>query len=144
MNENIKALFILFGVTSVIGALTALGLSFTALSPLVIGGIVSSIAPVLLVVCLLIFKKDSTKEEDLKITFVGSTALASVAIGIGLTTIFPDAMIGAGSAALTGAVIGVLAFVAGVYVVDKVDEYIISPIIEHFSPKKGHEPVQPT
>ncbi|NSM56611.1 hypothetical protein HET73_03895, partial [Wolbachia endosymbiont of Atemnus politus] len=127
------------------GALIGLGLSFTALSPLVMGGIVGSIAPVLLVVFSLINKKDPTKKEDLKITFIGSIALASVAIGAGLaaaaSAIFPGAMIGAGSAALTGAVIGVLAFIAGILateyvinpIVEKVSEHIISPIVEKVS-----------
>ncbi len=56
-------------------------------------------------------------------------------------------MLGMGSAALTGAAIGVIAPIVGIFAIwatllaaNKVNEYIISPIIEHFSSKgKGYE-----
>lgn len=142
--EDIEALLILCGVASEMGALTGLGLSFTALSPLVMGGIFGSITLALLAVYL-ICEKDPSKTENLKPICVATIALASVAIGVGLaaatTAIFPGAMIGAGSAALTGAVIGVSAFIAGVlatnYIIDpiveKVNKHIISPIVEKVS-----------
>lgn len=145
MDENTEVLLIFFGLASTMGALVGLGLSFTALSPSVIGGVFGSIAPALLAVCL-ICKRDPT-EEDLKISPIcfGTIAFASVAIGVGLaaatTAIFPGAMIGAGSAALTGAVIGVSAFIAGVFAIDyiigpiveKVNKHVISPIVEKVS-----------
>ncbi|WP_265026338.1 hypothetical protein ACJZL1_00575 [Wolbachia endosymbiont of Rhagoletis indifferens] len=147
MNENIEALLKFCGVASAMGALVGLGLSFTALSPLVIGGIIGSIAPALLAICLICCKKDPIEEKDLKISPIclGTIALASVTIGVGLAAaaaaIFPGAMIGAGSTALTGAVIGVSAFIAGAFVtnyvidpiVEKVNKHIISPIVEKVS-----------
>lgn len=51
-------------------------------------------------------------------------------------------MLGAGSATLAGAVIGaiaVIAPIAGYFVVDKVNDYIISPIVEPFSSKGKKE-----
>ncbi|MDX5495981.1 MAG: hypothetical protein O7198_04880 [Wolbachia endosymbiont of Nomada marshamella] len=127
-----KGGLILLGVASVIGALTGLGLSFTALSPLVIGGIVAAVPVILLAACSIC--KGGCSKKDLF-----SMAVASAAIGVGLaaaaTAIFPGAMLGMGSAALAGATIGVIAPIAGLFVVEKVDDYIISPIIEHFSSK---------
>ncbi|WP_353273446.1 hypothetical protein [Wolbachia endosymbiont (group A) of Agelastica alni] len=148
----------LCGAASVIGAFTGLGLSFTALSPLVIGGIVGSITPALIaafcaVALLCKFCTKDPIEKDNKentLLFVIGT-LASAAIGVGLaaaaTAIFPGAMLGMGSAALAGATIGVIAPIAGlfatmaiIFAAEKVNEYIISPIVECFSSKeKGYE-----
>ncbi|WP_341822729.1 hypothetical protein [Wolbachia endosymbiont (group A) of Clivina fossor] len=135
-----KENLILLGVASVIGALTGLGLSFTALSPLVIGGIVAAVPVILLAACVICKGKCSKKDLFL----MAVSCVASAAIGVGLaaaaTAIFPGAMLGMGSAALTGAAIGVIAPIAELFVADKVEDYIISPIIEHFSSKrKGYE-----
>ncbi|WP_341811661.1 hypothetical protein [Wolbachia endosymbiont (group A) of Conops quadrifasciatus] len=128
------------GVLSVIGALTGLGLSFTALSPLVIGGIIAAI-PAILVSAYDICTGEYSKKDLFAIAVL---CVASAAIGVGLaaaeTAIFPGAMLGLGSAALAGATIGVIALIAGVFVTVKVSDYIISPIIEHFSSKgEGYE-----
>ncbi|WP_237398583.1 hypothetical protein [Wolbachia endosymbiont of Diaphorina citri] len=48
MKDDTKDMLISLGTVATIGALTGLGLSFTALSPLVMGGIVGSIAPALI------------------------------------------------------------------------------------------------
>ncbi|MDR0772885.1 MAG: hypothetical protein LBE46_00890 [Wolbachia pipientis] len=56
-------------------------------------------------------------------------------------------MLGLGSAALAGATIGVIAPIAGIFAIiatllaaEKVNEYIISPIVECFSSKgEGYE-----
>lgn len=51
-------------------------------------------------------------------------------------------MLGAGSAVLAGATIGaiaVIAPIAGYFVADKVNNYIISPIVERFSSKGKEE-----
>ncbi len=136
------------GAVSVIGAFTGLGLSFTALSPLVIGGIIAAIPVILLTAC---FIRDSVRKgkfskQDLFETSV--LYVASAAIGVGLaaaaTAIFPGAMLGMGSAALTGAAIGAIAPIVALltinYIIEpiakKVNEYIISPIIETFSSKE--------
>ncbi|WP_265026981.1 hypothetical protein [Wolbachia endosymbiont (group A) of Bombylius major] len=141
---------ILLGAVSVIGALTGLGLSFTALSPLVIGGIIAAIPVILLTAY---FICDSVKEGKFSkeaLFFFACICVASVAIGVGLaaaaTAIFPGAMLGA---ALAGATIGVIAPIAGllataaiISAAKKVNEHIISPIVEHFSSKeKGYKPV---
>ncbi len=139
---------------SVIGALAGLGLSFTALSPLAVGGIVGSIVPACWAVFYIVdslykfFKKDPI-EKAMLIGWSIATPV-SAAIGVGLaaaaTAIFPGAML---DAALAGAVIGVMAPIAGLFATvaillaaEKVNEYIISPIVECFSSKeKGYEPV---
>ncbi|WP_353285159.1 hypothetical protein [Wolbachia endosymbiont (group A) of Beris morrisii] len=161
MDDGTKSLLMLCGAASVIGAFTGLGLSFTALSPLVIGGIVGSITPALIaafcaVVLLCKFCTKDPIEKDNKeniLLFVIGT-LASAAIGVGLaaaaTAIFPGAMLGMESAALAGAIIGVIAPIVGILatqcvifpIAEKVNEYIISPIVECFSSKeKGYGPV---
>lgn len=92
MDDGTKGVLVLCGIASVIGALTGLGLSFTALSPLVIGGIIAAI-PVILLAAFLIcnsVKKGEFSKEDL----FGSACLCvtSAAIGVSLaaaaTTIF--------------------------------------------------------
>ncbi len=125
---------------------------------MVIGGIVGSITPALIaafcaVALLCKFCTKDPIEKDNKentLLFVIGT-LASAAIGVGLaaaaTAIFPGAMLGMGSAALAGATIGVIAPIAGlfatmaiIFAAEKVNEYIISPIVECFSSKeKGYE-----
>ncbi|MEY2393627.1 hypothetical protein [Wolbachia endosymbiont of Tettigetta isshikii] len=129
-----------------LGGLTGLGLSFTALSPLVIGGIVASVPAILFVASGLYcgVREGKLRKEDLAacICIAGVLTLTFAAIGVGLaaaaTAIFPCAMLGAGSAALTGAVIGAIApiggFFAAAYIIapiaEKVNEYILSPMME--------------
>lgn len=57
-----KENLILLGVAPVIVALTGLGLSFTALSPLIIGGIIAAVPPLLLTACN-ICKGEYSKED---------------------------------------------------------------------------------
>lgn len=70
---------------------------------------------------------------------------ASAAIGVGLaaaaTAVFPGAMLGMGSAALAGAIIAAIAGLLVTFciiepIAKKVNEYIISPIVERFSSKE--------
>ncbi|WP_353270274.1 hypothetical protein [Wolbachia endosymbiont (group A) of Myopa testacea] len=147
MDYNTKVFLILYGAVSVTGALTGLGLSFTALSPLVIGGIVAAV-PVILFAAYYICKGEFSKKDLFEMAVL---CVASAAIGVGLaaaaTAIFPGAMLGMGSAALVGATIGVIAPIAVTFATiatsfadEKVNEYIISPIVECFSSKgKGYE-----
>ncbi|WP_341821055.1 hypothetical protein [Wolbachia endosymbiont (group A) of Myopa testacea] len=137
------------GGTATIAALTGLGLSFTALSPLVMGGIVA-VVPVTLFVACVILNKIKEKELSKKDFFLGAYfCIASAAVGVGLaaacTAIFPSATLGMGSAALAGATIGVIAPIATfcadaatAFAARKVNEYIISPVVKSFS-SKGEE-----
>ncbi|OAM00677.1 hypothetical protein [Wolbachia endosymbiont of Dactylopius coccus] len=133
MDDETKFLLMLCGAASVIGALTGL-------SPLVIGGIIAAVPIILLIACN-ICGEGCSKKDLFKMAIL---CVASAAIGVGLaaaaTAIFPGAMLGMGSAALVGAAIGVIAPIAGIFAAEKVNEYIISPIVEHFSSKeKGYE-----
>lgn len=149
MDNKTKAMLFDLGIATSIGALTGLALSFTTLSPLVMGGIVGSIVPALITALFagkLLYKfckKDHIqKDEKYEPIYSGIFALASAAIGVGLaaaaTAVFPGAMLGMGSAALAGAVIAPIAAIAvclvKVCVIDPIDEkvndYIISPIVE--------------
>ncbi|MFV1011068.1 hypothetical protein JR053_02090 [Wolbachia endosymbiont of Nasonia vitripennis] len=144
MNDNTKIMLFILGTDIPIGALTGLGLSFTALSPLVMGGIIAAI-PALLHFAL------CTGERLSQSQFSYAHAclfVASAAIGVGLaaaaTAISPSIMLGMGSAALAGAIIAPIAVIAGFLVAfgiiepiaQKVNEYIISPIVERFSSKE--------
>ncbi len=119
------------------------------------GGIISSITPALLtalfagVLLYKFCKKDHIERDDkgFPISF-GIVTLASAATGVGLaaaaTAVFPGAMFGMGSAVLAGAVIAPIAVIAGLFVTvcviepiaEKVNDYIISPIVERFSSKE--------
>ncbi|WP_265022234.1 hypothetical protein [Wolbachia endosymbiont (group B) of Ischnura elegans] len=138
MNDDTKKILLALGVATTIGALTGLALSFTALSPLVMGGIVASVLPALFT-CIMIYNKNFSKKSF----FIGACfCAASFAIGVGLAAatmaIFPGATLGMGSAALAGAVIAPIAVIAGLFVTvcviepiaEKVNDYIISPIVE--------------
>jgi len=126
MKGKAKEFSILSVAGAIIGALTGLGLSFTALSPLVIGGVVA-VVPAILFYAYSVYnsiREETFSKEDL-FTYAWLCA-ASAAIGVGL------------AAALTGAVIGAIAPIAGalatMYIIEpiakKVNEYILSPMIE--------------
>uniref|UniRef100_A0A3B0JER0 Uncharacterized protein n=1 Tax=Wolbachia endosymbiont of Aleurodicus floccissimus TaxID=2152762 RepID=A0A3B0JER0_9RICK len=146
MDNDIKGMLFALGIATSIGALTGLGLSFTTLSPLVMGGIVAAI-PAALVACIIIYNNNFSKKSF----FIGAClCAASFATGVGLaaaaTAVFPGAILGMGSAALAGAVIAPIASIAGIFITcgilepiaEKVNEYIISPVVERFS-SKGEE-----
>ncbi|MDG7057462.1 MAG: hypothetical protein LKM43_04960 [Wolbachia endosymbiont of Penenirmus auritus] len=135
MKGEAKEFSILSAAGAVIGTLIGLGLSFTALSPLVIGGVIA-VVPAILFYAYSIYNSI----EDL-FAYAWLCA-ASAAIGVGLaavaTAISPGAMLGVGYAALTGAVIGAIAPIAGFLatkhiiapIAEKASEYILSPMIE--------------
>jgi hypothetical protein len=113
---------------------------------LVIGGIVAAV-PIVLLAAFSIYRevqeKEFSKQDLFKMAvFVASAAAIGVGLAAASTAIFPGAMLEMGSAALTGATIGAIVPIAGLLVSLKVSNYIISPIIKHFSSKgKGYEPV---
>ncbi|MDM8335566.1 hypothetical protein [Wolbachia pipientis] len=148
--EFLEFLGVLSIVGAAIGALTGVGLSFTALSPLVISEIVAAVPLALLSICGLFndVKNGSCSKRDF--FMLACLCVAGAAIGVGLakaaTAIFPGAMLGMGSVTLTGALIGAVALIAAIlaaeYIIEpiaeKVNEYIISPTVERFS-SKGKE-----
>ncbi|WP_250296349.1 hypothetical protein [Wolbachia endosymbiont of Oedothorax gibbosus] len=159
MNKRVKDFIFLAGLGAVLGGLAGLGLSFTTLSPLVMGGIIGSMLPVLPAVvfigtsAFISFLGDKDKDEDFDpimfTMYFGTLTALGVGIGVGLaaaaTAIFPGAMLGMLPAALTGAAIGAIApIVAGLtmdYIIkpiaEKVKEYITSSTAEHaFSNEK--------
>ncbi|XCA32977.1 MAG: hypothetical protein ABS808_04135 [Wolbachia endosymbiont of Polyergus mexicanus] len=124
---------VLLGVLS-IGAPTGLGLSFTALSPLVIGGIVAAV-PVILVAAYLMCKEGCSKKGLFNMAVAAASAAA---IGVGLAA--------AGNCYFSwcNAWNGLCSFnrCGNRFVAVEVGNDIISPRIEHFSSKgKGCEPV---
>ncbi|BET30358.1 MULTISPECIES: hypothetical protein [Wolbachia] len=146
MDNKTKPMLFILGTDIPIGALTGLALSFTALSPLVMGGIIAAV-PAALLACRIISNGRLSKEVFFR---TACSCSVGTAIGVGLaaaaTAVFPGAMLGMGSAALAGAVIAPIAVIAGVFVTvcviepiaEKVNDYIISPIVERFS-SKGEE-----
>ncbi|WP_353288110.1 hypothetical protein [Wolbachia endosymbiont (group B) of Gerris lacustris] len=136
------------GIVASIGALTGLGLSFTALSPLVMGGIVASVLAALFT-CITIYNKNFSKKSF----FIGAcVCAASFATGVGLAAaaVFPGATLGMGSAALAGALIAPIAAIAEIIattciikpIAKKVNEYIISPIVgKCFSSKEKEQAI---
>lgn len=144
MDDDTKEMLFVLGIATSIGALTGLALSFTTLSPLVMGGIVASVLPALFT-CMMIYDNNFSKKSF----FTGAClCAASFATGVGLAAatmaIFPGATLGMGSAALAGAVIAPIAVIAVCLVTvcviepiaEKVNDYIISPIVERFSSKE--------
>ncbi|WP_395460855.1 hypothetical protein [Wolbachia endosymbiont (group B) of Ablattaria laevigata] len=145
MDNDTKEMLFVLGIATSIGALTGLGLSFTTLSPLVMGGIVASVVAALFT-CIIIYNQNFSKKSF----FTGAClCAASFATGVGFaaaaTAVFPGAMLGMGSAALAGALIAPISVIAVDYIIEpiakKVNEYIISPVVERFS-SKGEEKEQ--
>ncbi|AAW71198.1 Predicted protein [Wolbachia endosymbiont strain TRS of Brugia malayi] len=142
---------ILLGIASVIGALTGLWLSFTALSHLIIGGVIAAI-PVMLLSAYYIcdsIRKGKFSKKDLFESYLcmlhkchdWSWSCCN------RNCFFPGAMIGIGYATLAGGAIAPIIAIFPMYsiivpIAEKVNEYIIFPIIEYFSLKgKEHEQV---
>lgn len=139
-----KDFLIYSGISAGIGALTAFGLSFTNLSPLVVGGIIGAATPALFTAlcggCLVFkfFDEGKIKDNNYKSIsfFLGCIVAASAAVGAGLVAAASAYGITAGTV-LAGAVIGVLSSAIGLFAacaiftaVEKVTKYIISPVIE--------------
>lgn len=105
-----------------IGAFIGLGLSFTALSPLVIGGIIG-FAPIT-ALCIRDFlnNKESLALVGASLTTV---AVVGVALGAAANSLFPGVMLSLWTAALVGVVIGAIGTVSSLFV----GEYIIDPVI---------------
>lgn len=140
MKGEAKEFSILSVAGTVIGTLIGLGLSFTALSPLVIGRIIA-VVPAILFYAYSIYnsiREEKFSKEDLFAYAWLCAASAAIGVGLAAAAIFPGAMLGVGSAALTGAVIGAIAPIAGLLatkhiiapIAEKVNEYILSPMIE--------------
>ncbi|MFP3027853.1 MAG: hypothetical protein ACEY3L_16995 [Wolbachia sp.] len=148
--DNVIVCLIVLGIGATIGALTGLGLSFTALSPLVMGGIVAAI-PALLYFALCTGKRLSQSQFSYAhaCLFVASAAIG-VSLAAAATAISPSIMLGMGSAALAGALIVPISLIAGLIataciiepIAKKVNEYIISPIVGKCFSSKEEEKEQ--
>lgn len=127
-----------------IGALTAFGLSFTNLSPLVMGGIIGTVLPALVMGCYVghlaseLFRKGEIEDDDYKglLLFFSCITAASAAIGVVLVAAASAYGITTGTVS-SGVAIGVLSPVIGLFVAlailktaFKVNEYMVSPVIE--------------
>lgn len=131
-----------------VGALTAFGLSFTNLSPLVMGGIIGTVLPALVTAYYIwylaseLFRKGEIEDDDYKglLLFFSCITAASAAIGVGLVAAASAYSITTGTVS-SGVAIGVLSPVIGLFVAlailaatfkvtEKVNEYIVSPVIE--------------
>ncbi|WP_333022961.1 hypothetical protein [Wolbachia endosymbiont of Pentidionis agamae] len=117
MKKETKETLLFWGIGVTVGALTALGLSFTALPVLAVGAIIGFIPIALFCACGM-YGSDKNKNlstDDIYYSF--AFLIASSAIGAGLalaaTAIFPGAMAGIGLSLLAGAVIGAAAPIAG-------------------------------
>ncbi|MDR3131792.1 MAG: hypothetical protein LBU02_01695 [Rickettsiales bacterium] len=165
-DEYVKDLIFTAGLGAVLGGLIGLGLSFTALSPLVIGGIIGSILPIFPTVFTALptagniqffFGSKNVAKEVSKtnIMYFGTLTAISIGIGVGLAaaivSIFPGAMLGMQSVALIGAAIGAITPIVAipamnhaiVPIAEKVDEHITSPLIKKvFSSEKEKCPSQ--
>ncbi|BDG76248.1 MULTISPECIES: hypothetical protein [Wolbachia] len=142
MDNDTKEMLFALGIATSIGALTGLALSFTTLSPLVMGGIVAAVPALLhFAIC----RGEGLPQFQFSYAHACTHAcffVASAAIGVGLAAaamaIFPGATLGMGSAALAGAVIAPISVIAGMIataciiapIAQKVNEYIISPIVK--------------
>lgn len=120
------------------GSVTGFYLSFTSLSPLVIGGIVScalwAVFTAIAAGCLLyVFRRGNKEAQDgLKsvVTCFSVITIAASAVGVGLgavaNSLFPGVMSGTWTAILAGAIIGAVGAVSAFLV----HEYLINPAIE--------------
>ena len=149
-----KDVLIYYGVSAVIGAITGFGLSYTALSPLVVGGIVGSIIPALFTTffiggLLYQFCKGNEIEDDHRNATIGFgiitalSAAAGVGIIVAANAIFPGVTT-MGSPALVGAIIGATALTVGTFAAFvacagicaaclaafMVNECIVEPVVE--------------
>ncbi|WP_244953421.1 hypothetical protein [Wolbachia pipientis] len=88
MNDEIENFLMLCGAASVIGTLIGLRLSFAALSPLVIGGIVAAV-PVILVAAYIICKEGCSKKGLFNIAVcIASAAAIEVGLAAAATAYF--------------------------------------------------------
>ncbi len=145
MRQETKKTLKSYGIAAVIGALIGFSLSFAALSPLIIGGIISFVSTYSFLM-LITPGKDSLKyyEETSRTKLIAGffcTLVIILAVGVGLGAaigaIFPAVMLNTGSAALISATIGVIAPVASLFAsgllaltAEKVNKCIIEPIVE--------------
>lgn len=138
-----KDFLIYSGISASVGALTAFGLSFTNLSPLVVGGIIGTAFPALFMICymgklLYDICKEGEIEDDYKseLFFLGCVITVSAAVGAGIVAAASAYGITTGTV-LAGAVIGMLSSIIGIFsalaiftAVEEVSEDIESPVIE--------------
>ncbi|MFV1011238.1 hypothetical protein JR053_03075 [Wolbachia endosymbiont of Nasonia vitripennis] len=145
MGPEIKKRLKSYGIAAIIGTLIGFSLNFAALSPLIIGGIISLVSTYSFLI-LITSREDSLKHYEKTsqtklIAYFLCTLATTAAVGIGLGaaigTIFPAVMLNIESAALMSATIGVIAPVVSLFALgllaltaEKINECIIEPTVE--------------
>ncbi|WP_253299847.1 DUF3482 domain-containing protein [Wolbachia endosymbiont of Chironomus riparius] len=140
MDKETKDFLKSYGLLIAMSAVSGFGLGFTALSPLVVGGIVGWVFPILVMIFYigalynetlkdLLCKKETT-EDDIKRHIIGFgiatviSAIAGIGLGAAANALFPGAILGA---ALVGAVIGactqLVSLPAARLIIDTLDKY---------------------
>lgn len=136
-NEDLTVIAAIMAVGAATGALTAFGLSFINLSPLVMGGIIGAALPALITVyymCHLaseLFREGEINDDGYKGKLFRCSCLtaASAAVGMGIVAAASAYGVTTGTV-LAGAAIGALSPIIGFLATEKVNEYIISPVVE--------------
>lgn len=122
----------LTGIATCFGALIGFGLSFTALSPLIIGGIIGCALPMFMLLDILrekLYRKENTEIKEVVVVFsiIAATGFGfGAGLGTAASALFPGIMLRMGSAALMGAIVLPISF----FMTDFSAEYVILPLLE--------------
>jgi len=121
-----------FGTGAAIGACIGLGLSFAALSPLVIGGIIGFLPMTALYIKGFLNNQVSKTKEYIPIVSVSLTAAAAVGVALNAaaSSLLPGVTLSTWSAALSGTVIGAVIGLVGMASAIFTASYIIAPVVE--------------
>ena len=145
MSPEMKNYLKSYGVASIIATLTCFSLNFAALSPLIIGEIISFVSAHSLAALITSAadnlehyeKTRQTKQVVHSLCTLATTVAVGIGLGAAIGTIFPAVMLNIESAALMSVTIGVIAPVVSlvafgllVLTTEKIDECIIEPTFE--------------
>jgi len=134
----------MLGKCYAIGALTGLGLSFTALPILATGAIIAAVPTILLSLngAYYMYKYGRLNKCDILSLIVACLIAPAIGVGIAgaVTAIFPGAMLGIGSAVVVGALIGAIAPFTGFVVTELVESCLPSSWLNQTnSPEEARE-----
>lgn len=148
MDDDTKEVIIFFStVGGIIVALTGWGLSFTTLPLLVIGGIICTVVTLSIIIALAVSEFLSKNKGELSKKDIICICAASSAVGAIIAVAISAIPAVASKAsqvegALIGAAVGIIAPIISLFLIDKVNEYVISPILERFYPKEHYIDLQ--